>query len=332
GVEVHLNDEVKEVDGFVGNFKVTLASGKTLSVGSIIMATGADVYKPKEFGYGTDPSVITNLELEAKLPEVEGDKVTFISCMGSRNDERECSRYCCQTMIHQALELHEKGKKVRVLYKDMRTFGKGAEELYKDALQKGILFFRYKDEPEYKDHVVKVNDELTGTYVNIPTDLLVLVVGMAPRENSLVDLLKLPKSEDGFLMELHPKLGPVEMSSRGVFLAGTVQGPKDVRDSLSQAFATAAKASAILSKDRIALEPIVAVVNEDTCRWCGRCTEVCEYNAIELKDAENRKVAVVNEVLCTGCGACSVVCPISAIDITHYTHAQLRAMIDALES
>jgi len=234
-------------------------------------------------------------------------------------------------MIHQALELNEKGKKVRVLYKDMRTFGKGAEEMYKRALEKGILFFRYEENPEYKDNVVKVFDELSGSFVNVPTDLLVLVVGMVPEEDALVEMLKLPRSEDGFLMELHPKLGPVEMSSRGVFLAGTAQGPKDMRDSVSQAYATAAKASAILSKDSIALEPIVAVVNEEKCRWCGRCTEVCDYNAVEVKELADRKVATVNEVLCRGCGACSVICPTGAMDVANFSHAQIRAMIDALE-
>jgi len=329
-VELYLNDKIEKAEGFVGDFKVTLVSGKELTVGAIIIATGANIYNPTEFGYGRDPSVITNLELEKRLPKVEEDRVTFISCVGSRNEERECARYCCQTMIHQALELRELGKKVRVLYKDIRTFSKGAEELYKEALEKGILFFRYTEAPEYKDNKVKVLDELTGSYVNIPTDLLILVLGMAPEENELVELLKLPKSEDGFLMELHPKLGPVEMSSRGVYLAGTVQGPKDVRDSVSQAFAAAAKASAILSKDKIMLEPIVAVVNESRCRWCGRCTEVCEYNAIEVKEVEGRKVAVVNEVMCRGCGVCSVVCPTGAMDLANFTHEQIRAMIDAL--
>jgi heterodisulfide reductase subunit A len=331
GVEVHLEDKVGKVDGFVGNFDVTLTSGKKMPVGSLILATGASLYAPNEFGYGTDPSVITNLELEKRLPNVDEDKITFISCVGSRNEERECARYCCQTMIHQALELNEIGKKVRVLYRDIRTFGKGAEELYKEALEKGVLFFRFKEQPEYKEGVVKVLDELVGSYVNVPTDLIVLVLGMTPHDTELVESLKLPRSEDGFLMELHPKLGPVELSSKGVFLAGTVQGPKDIRDSVSQALATAAKASAVLSRERIKLEPIVAVVNEEMCRWCGRCTEVCEYNAIDIKTAHNRKVAAVNEVLCRGCGVCSVVCPTGAMDIAHFSHAQLRAMIDELE-
>jgi heterodisulfide reductase subunit A len=274
--------------------------------------------------------VITNLELEKKMPNVEGEKITFISCVGSRNEEHECSRYCCQTMIHQALELAEMGKKVRVLYKDIRTFGKGAEEMYKDALEKGVLFFRFTDEPEYKDKVVKVADELTGKVMQIPTDLLVLVVGMTPAENELVEMLKLPRSEDGFLMEAHPKLGPVEMSTRGIFLAGAVQSPKDIRDTISQAHATAAKANAILSKSNIVLEPIVALINENKCRYCGRCTDVCEYGAIEVKEVGGRKVAVVNEVLCRGCGVCSVVCPTGAIDVANFTRAQIRAMIDAL--
>jgi heterodisulfide reductase subunit A len=153
---------------------------------------------------------------------------------------------------------------------------------------------------------------------------------MTPAEDDLVEMLKLPKSEDGFLMELHPKLGPVEMSTRGIFLAGTVQSPKDIRDTISQAYATAAKASAILSKNNITLEPIVAVIKENRCRYCGRCTDLCEYGAIEVKEVEGRKVAVVNEVLCRGCGVCSVVCPTGAIDVANFTHAQIRAMIDAL--
>jgi heterodisulfide reductase subunit A len=331
GVDIHLNDEIENVGGYVGNFEVTLASGKNLSVGCIIMATGAELYKPGEYGYGNDKSVITNLELESRFPNIEEEKVTFVSCIGSRDGERECSRYCCQTMIHQALELNEMGKKVRVLYKDIRTFGKGAEELYAKALEKGILFLRYKEPPEYKDGAVKVFDELSGTDVNIPTDLLVLVLGMAPSENGLAEILKLPKSEDGYLMELHPKLGPVEMSSKGIFLAGTAQGPKDIKDSISQALATASKASAIIKKDSIELEPIVASVMEAKCRWCARCTETCEFDAIQMVEVDSRKVAVVNEVLCRGCGACTVVCPTGAMDIANYSHAQISAMIDALE-
>ena len=178
--------------------------------------------------------------------------------------------------------------------------------------------------------MVKVFDELSGSSVNIPTDLFILVLGMVPEADGFAELLKLPKGEDGFLMELHPKLGPVEMNSRGIFLAGTVQGPKDIRDSISQAFATAAKASAILSKEEIALEPIVARVNEERCRWCERCTAVCEFNAIEVKREGNGNVAVVNEVLCRGCGVCSVVCPTGAIDIANYSRSQIGAMIDAL--
>ncbi|MFP3853539.1 MAG: FAD-dependent oxidoreductase [Anaerolineales bacterium] len=224
GVTVHLKTEVEKIDGVVGNFKVQLTDGSSLTAGALVLATGAGVYQPTEFGFGEDPAIITNLELEGMLADgdLQADRVTFISCIGSRNGSAGCSRYCCTSMIHQALELRRRGKAVRVLSKDIRTYSRLAEELYEQAMREGVQFFRYPagQQPEaaieINDGHVVLEDELLGQRVRIPTDLTVLVSGLTPDENLLADELKLARSEDGFLMELHPKLGPAETASQGI--------------------------------------------------------------------------------------------------------------------
>ncbi len=333
GVQVHSGTTIETVSGFVGNFNVHLSNGKTLDIGSIVLATGAQPYQATEFGYGKDQRVITSLDLEQRIDELKGDRVTIVACVGSRNEKRGCSRYCCQTMLSQAVRLRDRGNRVRVLYKDIRAFTRFAEEMYEEAAHKGVQFFRYNQDapPEktvtYANGQVMMHDELSGLDVTMPTDWLILNIGLSPEPNNAVaEQLRVSRDSEGFLLESHPKLGPVEAAVQGVFLAGTSQGSKDVRESVSQALAASAKAAKILSRSEIEQEPLAAVVNYDKCTFCARCIPVCPYTAIR---GEVRKSLEIVQAMCMGCGACAAECAVDAIEMPGFTDEQVLAQIDA---
>jgi heterodisulfide reductase subunit A len=337
GVRLHLGVEIETIGGVVGDFQAQLTNGKKLALGAIVIATGSEPYAATEFGYGQDGRVITNLDLERILAEggPEAERVTFVSCVGSRNQQAGCSRYCCTSMVGQALKLRRLGKKVRVLYKDIRTYSRVAEERYEQAMRAGVQFFRYdadrlpQEAVRFEDGYVEVYDQLLQGRVRIPTDLLVLVVGLRPVEDTLPDQLKLARSEDGFLMELHPKLGPAETASQGIYLAGSVQGPKDVRESIAQALASAAKAGSLLSRGVIEKEPLTAQVLEDLCIGCMRCVKVCPYGAIEPTGPVKEGIVRIHEALCMGCGTCAAECNFNAIEMPYFTQEQILSQIDA---
>jgi len=337
GAHLHLGVEVETIGGIVGSFHASLSDGQELEVGAIVMATGSVPYQPMEFGYGKDAQVITNLELDSMLEqgEVDGERITFVSCVGSRQDRMGCSRYCCTSMIGQALRLRQMGKKVRVLYKDIRTYSRQAEEIYEQAMRAGVQFFRYdaglppQEIIAFQDGNVEVYDSLLGGKVLIPTDLLVLVVGLHPTEDNLAGQLKLSRSEDGFLMELHPKLGPVETASQGIYLAGATQGAKDVRESMAQALAASGKAGALLSRGVIEKEPLTAQVNLDLCIGCMLCVKVCPYGAIEPTGPVKEGKVRILEAACMGCGNCAAECNFDAIDMPYFTKDQILSQIDA---
>jgi heterodisulfide reductase subunit A len=335
GVRLHLGAEVEQIGGFVGNFSARLSGGEELRVGAVVFATGARPYSPTEFGYGRDPRVVTNLELEGLFPGVQAERITFVACVGSRRDGAGCSRYCCTSMICQALRLRKTGKQVRVLYKDIRTFSRHAEELYEEAMRAGVQFFRYDPDlpPEeavvFDGGAVTLRDELLGSHVSIPTDMLVLVAGLRPCDETISQQLKIGKSQDGFLLELHPKLGPAETASQGIYLAGTSQAPKDVRESVAQALAAAAKAGILLARDVIEKEPLTAQVDTGRCNGCMLCVPACPYGAIEqLGKVKEGKVRII-EAACMGCGNCSATCNHDAIEMPYFTKEQILAQIDA---
>jgi heterodisulfide reductase subunit A len=295
--------------------------------------------------------VITSEELENRFFEqgdeiaVDGEKPTsasFILCVGSREDEgfTGCSRYCCPTAIKQARMLAEQGIDTTIFYRDIRTVSTGAEEMYRDARGKGVLFVRIPpgSKPEVvgkkQAEAVRSFDDLLGRQLEVPTDLVVLSVGMRPRQpetDVFHEMLKASVGLDGFFLERHPELAPVETVVDGVFLAGTVQGPKDAVDSVAQASAAAAKAATILAYDSVKLEPAVATVDQIRCRACGKCVEVCPFNATSLEErGEGIVAAVVNASLCKGCGTCASWCPSGAITALHFTDRQVHAMIDAV--
>jgi len=337
GVAVHTTTEVETIGGFVGSFHAHLTDGHDLEVGAVVMATGSRPYDAHEFGYGEDASVITNLDLEEKLAQgaIEQDSVTFVSCIGSRQGSMGCSRYCCTSMINQALRLRRMGKSVQVVSKDIRTYSRQAEELYEVAMREGVRFFRYnQDQPPqdvlvYDSGYLEVEDEFFHARLRIPTDLLVLVVGLRPTQDNLAEQLKLSASEDGFYMELHPKLGPAETACQGIYLAGTSQGAKDVRESIAQALASAGKAGALLSHGVISKEPLTAIVDEELCIGCMRCVKVCPFGAIEATGPVKEGKVRILEAACMGCGTCAAECNFSAIDMPYFTKAQVLAQVDA---
>ena len=337
GVQVHCGVTIETIGGIVGNFQAHLTDGQDLSVGAIIMATGSKAYFPNEFNYGQNPSIITNLELEKILSQGSpaAECITFIACVGSRQDSAGCSRYCCTSMIGQALRLRQMGKKVRVLYKEIRTYSRQAEELYQQAMKAGVQFFRYaidstpEDAITIQDGKIEIYDHLLGRRILIPTDLTILVVGLEPTQENISEQLKLARSEDGFLMELHPKLGPAETASQGIYLAGSSQGAKDVRESMAQALATAAKAGALLSRSVIEKEPLTARLIEDLCIACMRCVKVCPYNAIEQIGPVKDGTVRILEAACMGCGTCAAECNFDAIEMPYFTKDQILAQIDA---
>ncbi len=336
-VKLHLGTEVETIGGIVGSFKARLSDGADIEAGALVVATGSKTYQPVEFGYGDDPTVITNLELETLLTsrKLDADHITFISCVGSRAGTMGCSRYCCTSMIDQALRLRQTGKSVRVVSKDIRTYSRQAEELFEEAARAGVQFFRYDSEQtpqsvlKYQDGSLEVLDELSRARIQIPTDLLVLVVGLEPTTDNLDEQLKLSRSEDGFYMELHPKLGPAETASQGIYLAGAAQGAKDVRESIAQALASAGKAGALLAHGVISKEPLTAIVDEELCIGCMRCVKVCPFGAIEPTGPVKEGVVRIHEAACMGCGTCAAECNFSAIDMPYFTKDQILAQVDA---
>ncbi|MCJ7622447.1 MAG: FAD-dependent oxidoreductase [Anaerolineaceae bacterium] len=337
-VKIHQGVIVENIGGVVGNFQANLSDGEMIEVGAVVVATGSRPYKPQEFDYGENGKVLTNLEMENILrvgvPQV--DQITFVACVGSRQDRMGCSRYCCTSMIGQALQLKRLGKKVRVLYKEIRTYSRQAEELYERAMKEGVQFFRYhpditpQEAISYTEGKVYFYDHLLGRKIAIPTDLLVLVVGMNPTEDNLANQLKLSRSEDGFYMELHPKLGPAQTAVQGVFLAGASQGAKDVRESMAQALAAAGKAGALLARGEIEKEPLTAVYDPEKCKGCMRCVKVCPFGAIEQIGPVGEKGSIrIIEAACMGCGTCAAECRFGAIEMPYFTSEQIVAQIDA---
>ncbi|MBU0509069.1 FAD-dependent oxidoreductase [bacterium] len=356
-IRVLLNTKVKAVTGYVGSFEVHLdPSGKgdgipPVKAGAIIVAIGSALHVPgKEWRYGEAPNVISSMDLERILKDGDPDKVlagakraVFLQCVGSRHPEHGysgCSRYCCPATCKQASELKARGIDSVVLYRDMRMVGHGAEEYYREVRHDGVLFLRYdpKHPPELIGdgcvEKVTFTDTLLDKTVSIPADLVILAVGMEnPIEYSeeLRTLLKIPRGSDGFFLERHPELGPVETCIDGVFLCGTIQGPKDISDSVVQASASAGKVAELLSRETIYLEPVVCEVQPELCRACGECVEICEYHALQMTvDETGRQVAQINRALCKGCGTCAVWCPTTAIRACHFTDAQITSMIETL--
>jgi heterodisulfide reductase subunit A len=325
-----------------------------IKVGSIIVATGFDAYEPRigEFGYGLYKNVVTLQQLHRSIELGTLDNIhdiAFIYCVGSRqtptpeneNVNEYCSRYCCNATMNVSLSLLRKmtGLHVYHVYRDIRTYGLN-ELLYEQASKEGVIFLKYAEETPptvYEKNgklVVKVKDLLTpiDEELELPVDMVVLVTGMEPRKSNekLYSMLKISKGKDKFLLEIHPKLKPVETAIAGVYIAGTVQAPKDISETVASAEAAASKAANIALKKELVLEPFVAQVNPESCSLNKECIQECKYDAIEIKENAGVEKAWVNAARCTGCGACVAVCPTGAIELKGLGNEQVKAMIKAM--
>ena len=343
-IDTYLRAEIKEVEGFVGNFTTTISIDRKeeekLEHGVTIIATGASELKVDDYLYGKDPRVLSSLELDRLF--IDNDKrlndigtCVFIQCVGSRIEERPyCSKICCTHSVLSALHLKEINPDMRIfiLYRDMRTYGL-REDLYRKAREKGVIFIRYDIEKGL--NVDKINEELSITFtdstlnreIQINPDRLILASAMV-RENgdSLAQLFKIPLNEDGFFVEAHVKLRPVDFATDGVFLCGLAHSPKSIDESITQALGAAARAVTLLAGKTIQVGGAVSVVNPLYCSSCGVCVAICPYQAAGLN--EKTGIAEINPVLCKGCGLCVASCRSGAIHLNGFDEAQIMTMIN----
>jgi heterodisulfide reductase subunit A len=336
-IKVFKHAEVAAVDGYIGNYLTSIKTKATGEVedfehGVILIATGANESKPREYLYGEgDSPVMTQLELEDDLADGGATyrkvkDVVMIQCVGSRDDEhRYCSRVCCTQAIKNAIRLKEINPKMNVyiLYRDIRTYG-FHEQYYQKARALGVIFIRYDEdskpvvERRGEDGggqvIVTVTDHVLGEQLEIKPAKVILAPAMVPQEDASVlsQMLKIPLNEDNFFMEAHVKLRPVDFSAEGIFLAGLAHSPKMVDETVSQAKAAAERACTIISSDEYLSVANVASVDPEICAGCGMCVAACPYDAPKLEWHGGRQVSVINTALCKGCGSCSAVCPSGA--------------------
>ncbi len=368
-IKTFLNARIKAIDGFVGNYQTTLeGEGTVLKHGVVVVATGAQYRTPTEYYcYGQSDRILSQKELEQVLEGTKGQRdkgmkgqtldpsiprsldpsslqsVVMIQCVGSREADRPyCSRICCTEAVKNALAIKELNPEtdVCVLYRDIRTYGM-REEYYRQAREKGVVFIRFA--PETKPDVrvvdgrpiVTVNDPILGRAMVLQPDVLVLSSGIVPQSGSeeLAQMLKVPLNSDGFFLEAHMKLRPVDFATDGVFMAGLCHFPKFIDEATSQAQAAASRAATILSRDTLDAEATVANVDPAKCSACHMCEGLCAYHAIEVKVVNERtgkQAAVVNEAMCKGCGACAANCRSLAIDIRGFQSDNISREIAAL--
>ena len=331
----------------------------SFSVGTVIVATGMVPYDPTaldEYGYTRYVNVVTSMELE-RLINAGGptkgdvlrfsdhrvpDSVAFIQCVGSRspgNDKANpyCSNICCMNTIKSSIMLkeHYPEMEVKVFYIDIRAFGKGFEDLFIRSKELGVQYIRglpgdVTEDPATSSLTLVVENTATDRVQRHQADMVVLAQGLVPPADmhDLQEMLSLQKTSDGFYLEAHPKLQPVDAATKGIFFAGTAEGPKDIKEAVTQASAAAARAARLMSPGRITVEAITSRVDKEICTSCGICAKVCPFNAITV-DKAKKTGAVVVEAACTGCGTCAAECPFDAIEMTHFTDAQILAQVEA---
>lgn len=332
----------------------------TVKVGTAVLATGFDLIPiegKKEWGYKRFDNVISSLEFErlicasgptgghlirpsdGKTPQAVG----YILCAGSRDNtggvaKPYCSRFCCMYSLKHAHQMYEKipGCKVYLFYMDIRSFGKMYEEFYYRIQNEGAKFIRGRvanvlEDPETKNLHVFAEDTLLGRPVDIEVDMVVLAAAIEPKEgaNVLRKKFGVSASQDGWMLEAHPKLNPCGTTTAGVFLAGVCQGPKDIPDTVAQAEGAASAASIPIHMGEVELEPYFAICIEELCAGCGMCVNLCPYSALALIEKDGRSVMQVTEAKCKGCGTCGGFCPGGAIKMQHFTTPQIAAQIDA---
>jgi len=327
-----------------------------LEVGSIILATGYDQFDPSqmpEYGYKRYDNILTGLEFErmtcaggptkGKIKLKDGREpgsVAIIHCVGSRDENYHeyCSRVCCMYGLKYAHLIKELSQaEVYQFYIDMRCFGEGYEEFYRRCSEEGVIFIRGKVSSVYAESpggklIVSAVDTLSGKLLRVPVDMVLLCSALEPRSDAakVASLFTIGQRADGFFLETHPKLAPVNTPTDGVFIAGCCQGPRDIPDTVAQASAAAAKALSLISKGKVTVEAAIAQVDETFCQGCGQCEEICTFHAPKVISKNGVMVSTVNEALCKGCGACAVICPTGAMSIRHFTRQQILSMVEAL--
>ncbi len=360
-IEVLKKAEIEEIFGYIGNFKADIkANGKSKEIefGNIIVATGLKPFDPSSVdlhGYGKLPNVVTSVEFEkmlqsGKIETKDGKEprnIAIIHCVGSRNaDYHEyCSRTCCMLGLKFANQIRTALPETHIyeIYADMRSFGKGCEELYAETAKRGIMFLNFdqregipqitKGNPgECCDMLIEMKERLSNTNIEVPADMVVLLVGMEARDDAreVAHNVGVSKCGNDFFIERHPKLDPVATTTDGVYIIGSCQGPKDITDSVAQARAASARILATITQGTVEVELTTAVVNEDICCGCQTCVNVCPYTAISFD--EEKSVSIVNEILCKGCGTCGSACPTGAIRARHFTDQQILSQIKGIMS
>jgi len=364
-VVVYLESKVTEVTGFIGNFQAIIQAydnkfnypGRKVNVkiGNVVVCTGYkefDASRIVHYGYGKLPNVITSFELESMIRagsiETKEGKVpkyvAIIHCVGSRSKEFHtyCSRVCCMTALKYASEIKSANPDCYIsdIYIDMHAFGKGHEDFYRKSSEAKTLFLMYEkgDRPVIhkatpKDDcemLIEVNEKLSGEHIEIPADLVVLMVGMEAREdsNEIARLVNISQDKDGWFIESHPKLEPVATTTDGIFIAGTCVAPKDIPDSVAQARAAAARILARIAKGKIEVDAVYSEVKEELCSGCRFCNQLCPYSAIEFNEEKGHSHII--SALCKSCGVCVAACPSSAIKGRHFTDEQILAQVDGL--
>ncbi len=362
-ISVLLNSRITNLSGFIGNFIATVSGGngngsnceKVLHIGNVIVATGYkefDASRITHYGYGKLPDVITSFEFEqmlrtGRVQTKNGRQPRYaaiIHCVGSRSREFHgyCSRVCCMTALKYAQEMKSAVPECYVsdIYIDMHAFGKGCEDFYRKSSEVKTLFLMYgkNERPIIRkaaagddcEMLIEVDEKLSGERIEIPADLVILMVGMEARANSaeVARLVNISQDKDGWFMESHPKLDPVATTTDGIYIAGTCVAPKDIPDSVAQARAAAGRILARIAKGKIEIDGVFAEVNEDRCSGCRMCNELCPYSAIEFDEV--KKHSHVIAAACKACGACVAACPSGAIKGRHFTDQQIYAQIEGV--
>ena len=350
---IHVSHDatILDVSGYIGNFNTRIESEgriKKIPHGAVIIATGAEEYKPTEYLYGENENVVTSVELESMIVGQDErlkncQSLVMIQCVGCRNEERNyCSRVCCGHSIKNALELRAMNPDmdIYILYRDMRSYG-FKEDYYREAAEKNIRFVRYTvdDKPEVEAAEedgrqmlqVTVTDHVLGDRLLLDADILQLAAAVVPSQTSanVAKLFKVAMNPDGFFQEAHVKLRPVDFAADGIFLCGTAHYPKHINETISQAYGAAGRAATVLIKDSVTASGAICEVNEDACEACGACISLCSYDAIEFAETSKGKKARVNPILCKGDGLCNTRCPTGAIYLKHFTNEEILCQIDA---
>jgi heterodisulfide reductase subunit A2 len=341
-IRIHLATRIADVDGFIGNFKTELLQhslSETVEHGVAILATGAKEHQTAQYLYGQHSAVVTQLELDQLFKQDDprlsrASNVVFIQCVGSREPGRPyCSKVCCTHTVKSALEFKDKNPdaNVYVLYRDMRTYGK-REDIYREARARGVMFFRY--DPDLKPKVkadgilveVIFKDPILNRYLSVHADFVCLATGVESNHDlELARKFKVPLDSDGWLLEAHQKLRPVDFANDGVFVCGMAHYPKPIEESIAQAQAAASRALTVLALDSIKVGGVVSYIQSELCSGCLGCIAVCPFGAIAFNS--DRRIAEVNPALCKGCGACAAACPSEAPVLMGFNNEQLYAQI-----